>query len=157
MQEKAQEEFKKLVIKTLQDDEVKTETVELFKSVVGDKQSEEVVAKLMKTVFLRQDTLDTLTSLLVKSAEQAFSNERTHEMFVVFLQKLVHSPKLKLGVMENLIYSPTRSLFTLGYSGDSQLSEEQKVWELEMQQKREEQARTFINDRTERNRYKGMN
>ena len=68
----------------------------------------------------------------IERLEKALESERTHEMFVTFLSKLVHSEKLKKGVKENLIYSPTRSFFTLGYSGDSNLVEEQKVWELEM-------------------------
>ena len=89
LQNKAQEEFKLLIIKTLEDPEVRNEAVEVFNFLSNNKVSEDIVAKLMKNVFLRQDILDNLTSLLVKSCANALQNERTNEMCVSFLERLV--------------------------------------------------------------------
>ena len=62
------------MIKTLADQEVREETVNVFKFLVGNKEAEEIVARLMNKVFLRQDVLDNLTELLVKSASSALYN-----------------------------------------------------------------------------------
>ena len=79
-------------------------------------------------------------------------------MFVDFFSRLVHSPKLKQGVMHNFVYSPTVSLFTFGFSDGSsaEMNKEQNEWERKMQEKRDHIARTYIEDRTERNRYRGF-
>jgi hypothetical protein len=53
LQKKSQEEFKLLITKTIKDDDVRDETINLLTYLVGTKQSEEIVAKLMSNVLLR--------------------------------------------------------------------------------------------------------
>ena len=109
----------------------------------------------MSQIYLREDLLDKVTELLVRSSCTALDKERTNQLFVDFLVKLVHNQRLKDGVMENLVYSSTRSFFTLGYSSvDAQLQEEQRLWEKDMAEKRKIIAETYIEDRTVRNKYK---
>jgi hypothetical protein len=145
-------------VKTLGDQEVRDQTIEVFRYLVSNKEAEQIVATLMNKVFLRQDCLDNLTELLVKSASSALNNQRFHDMFVDFFSRLVHSPKLKQGVMQNFVYSPTVSLFTFGFSDgtSAEMNKEQNEWERKMQEKRDQIARTYIEDRTERNRYRGF-
>jgi hypothetical protein len=85
--------------------------------LTGSKESEEILAKFMSNVFLRSDVLDNLTSLLIKSTQQALEDEKAHEVFVNFLLRIVYNQKLKEGILENLLYSPVRSFFTFGYGG----------------------------------------
>lgn len=85
--------------------------------ITGNKESEEVIAKLMSNVFLRTDILDNLTALLVKSAQKALEDDQAHDLFVNFLLRIVYNQKLKEGILENLLYSPVRSFFTFGYGG----------------------------------------
>lgn len=71
VQDKAQEEFKKLIVKTLADDRVLQETVSVLKYITEQKESEDVLAKYMSTVFQRNDVLDNLTHLLINGAVKA--------------------------------------------------------------------------------------
>ena len=44
LQDKAQEEFKKLIVKTLADNRVQAETIEILKYITDQKESEEILA-----------------------------------------------------------------------------------------------------------------
>lgn len=68
---------------------MRSEAVDVFNFLSNNKLSEDIVAKVMGNVFLRQDILDNLTSLLVKSCANALQNQRTNEMCVSFLERLV--------------------------------------------------------------------
>ena len=52
-------------MKTLQDEEVRQETLGILKHITDQKESEEMLATYMKEVFLRKDVLDNLTELLI--------------------------------------------------------------------------------------------
>ena len=89
LQDEAQEEFKKLIVKTLADNRVQAETVQILKYITEQKESEDILAHYMKTVFMREDVLDNLTQLLINGAVQAVTHEKTEESFVNFLLGVV--------------------------------------------------------------------
>jgi len=70
-----EEDFKKIVIKTLEDEAVKRETVEIFRYIVSQKEAEDLLSHYFKTVFLRDDLLDGLTKLLTRSAGLTIESE----------------------------------------------------------------------------------
>ena len=76
-QDPAQEEFKKLIVRTLQDESVKQETVNVLKYLTEQPETEEIMAMYMKTVFLRKDVMDNLTQLLIGGAVSAMEDEQT--------------------------------------------------------------------------------
>lgn len=84
-QEQITTDFKKLILKTLDDKAVKDETIHLLEYILKQKQSEEILAKYLNTVFLRPDVLENLTTLLTASASYAISDEDTKEMFQNFV------------------------------------------------------------------------
>jgi hypothetical protein len=71
----------------------------------------------MNTVFLRANVLDSLAITLTQAGLKTVNESLTQEAFVGFLLKFLKSNKLKEGVLENVVYSPLRSLFTFGYGG----------------------------------------
>ena len=48
-------------MRTLQDESVKQETVNVLKFLTEQPETEEIMAMYMKTVFLRKDVMDNLT------------------------------------------------------------------------------------------------
>jgi hypothetical protein len=62
------------VIKTLQDKQVKEETIKILKYITDSKDTEEILAVYLKNAFLRQDVLDNLTELLIGGAKQAIED-----------------------------------------------------------------------------------
>ena len=89
MQDPAQEEFKKLVVRTLQDESVKNETIKVLEYITQQKETEDIMAAYMKTVFLRKDVLDNLTQVLIGGAVNALEDQRTQDTFVDFLVHVV--------------------------------------------------------------------
>ena len=89
MQDPAQEEFKKLVVRTLQDESVKNETIKVLEYITQQKETEDIMATYMKTVFLRKDVLDNLTQVLIGGAVNALEDQRTQDTFVDFLVHVV--------------------------------------------------------------------
>jgi hypothetical protein len=74
-QPETEENFKKLVVKTLQDPRVRAETIQIVKYLTDQKETEEIVATYMKQAFLRKDVLDELTLMLVKGAKQTIEDK----------------------------------------------------------------------------------
>ena len=138
LQDQAQEEFKKLIVKTLADNRVQAETIEILKYITDQKESEEILAQYMKTVFLRQDVLDNLTQLLINGGVNAVTHEKTEETFINFLLGVVQNSQVRDGVLESLLYSPVRSFFTFGYGGTQRKDIDQEKFEREMDRKRQE-------------------
>ena len=62
------------MIKTLQDKQVKEETIKILKYINDSKYTEEILAVYLKNAFLRQDVLDNLTELLIGGAKQAIED-----------------------------------------------------------------------------------
>lgn len=62
------------MIKTLQDKQVKEETIKILKYITDSKDTEEILAVYLKNAFLRQDVLDNLTELLIGGAKQAIED-----------------------------------------------------------------------------------
>lgn len=73
---------------------MRDETVNLMTFLVGQKQTEEIVAKLVNNIYLRKDLLDNVMNLIIRSSCSALEKERANEMMVNFMVKLVHNPKL---------------------------------------------------------------
>lgn len=62
------------MIKTLQDKQVKEETIKILEYLTDSKDTEEILAVYLKNAFLRQDVLDNLTELLIGGAKQAIED-----------------------------------------------------------------------------------
>jgi hypothetical protein len=62
-----QSDFKDIVVATLNDTEVRDETVKVLQYILNQKDSEEMLALYLNTVFLRPDILEGLTVLLTDS------------------------------------------------------------------------------------------
>ena len=67
------------------------ETVSILKYLVNQKESEEILATYMKTVFLRKDVLDQLTDMLVIGATDAVKSDETLNTFVNFFLRVIHN------------------------------------------------------------------
>ena len=104
-------------MKTLADNRVQAETIEVLKYITSQQESEDVLALYMANVFQRKDVLDNLTQLLINGAVNAVENDRTQDTFVNFLLRVVENSQVRDGVLESLLYSPMRSFFTFGYGG----------------------------------------
>ena len=123
IQDKAQEEFKRLIVRTLADERVNEETIQIIKFITAQKESEDVLAKYMQSVFQRSDIQDNLTQLLVNGAVNAVEDERTKDTAVSFILGVVQNSQVRDGVYESLLYTPMRSFFTFGYGATPQTEE----------------------------------
>lgn len=110
-----QQDFKGLVIKTLDDEEVKQETINVLEYITEQKQSEEMLARYLNTVFLRDDILKNLKIILTMSVQHTMSDETTKNMFQDFMLQVAMNQDIKEGIFENYLMSPLRSFFTFGY------------------------------------------
>lgn len=155
LQDPAQEEFKKLIVKTLADQRVMQETVNVLKFITEHPESEEILAEYMKTVFKRTDVLDNLTQLLISGAVNAVEDQKVHDTFVGFLLGVVQNSQVRDGVLESLLYSPMRSFFTFGYGGP-RTDADQAKFESQMDEKRAKAEAEWIEDRAKRNTYPGL-
>jgi len=70
---------------TLQKEEVKRETVELLRYITSKKESEDILALYFKNVFLRDDMLREVSSLLAKSAIDALDKPQIKDKFGSFV------------------------------------------------------------------------
>jgi hypothetical protein len=80
---------------TLQQEEVKRETVELLRYIVAKSESEEILAIYFKTVFLRDDMLRSLSALLARSAAHALDQPLIKDKFGTFVLKVADNPDVK--------------------------------------------------------------
>ena len=78
-------------MKTLADNRVQAETIEVLKYITSQQESEDVLALYMANVFQRKDVLDNLTQLLINGAVNAVENDRTQDTFVNFLLRVVEN------------------------------------------------------------------
>lgn len=70
---------------TLEQEDVKAETVDLLKYIVEQKQSEDILALYFKTVFLRDDMGQSVADLLGKSACEALDSPAIKDKFGSFV------------------------------------------------------------------------
>lgn len=77
--------FKTLVINTLNDEDVKKETINVLEYITSQKQSEEILAKYLNTVFMRKDILHNLTQLLTASVCYTIEDKATQKIFLDFM------------------------------------------------------------------------
>ena len=111
----------------------------------------------MSKVFLRQDVLDSLTQLTINGTVRAVEDQQTLDTFINFLLGVVSNNQVRDGVLESLMYAPMRGFFTFGYAGKMAATEKQAKFEMEMDEKRRKVADSYIEDRTQRNSYPGLN
>jgi hypothetical protein len=58
-------------MQTLRQEEIRKETVEILRYIVGKTESEDILALYFKTVFLRDDMAKGVSKLLTKAAVEA--------------------------------------------------------------------------------------
>lgn len=80
-QDKIQMDFKDVVVATLQDTDVRNETVNVLQYILSQKDSEEMLALYLNTVLLRPDILENMTILLTDSTCQSIADEKTKKYF----------------------------------------------------------------------------
>ena len=124
-------DFKDIVVATLNDTEVRNETVNVLQYILKQKDSEEMLALYLNTVFLRPDILENMTILLTDSTCQSIADEKTKKYFQDFLLQVIENRTIKEGVLENYVYSPVRSYFSFGYqqAEEERLNEERKLYQ----------------------------
>jgi hypothetical protein len=101
-------------MRMLQQKSVRDETVSVLSYIAQNSQTEEIVAHLINDVFLREDIRTNLSELLIQGGLFCLEDEKTYDLFATFLTRVVGNQQLKDTVMENMLYSPIRSLFTRG-------------------------------------------
>jgi hypothetical protein len=109
-----EEDFKNIVIKTLEDESVKKQTVEILRYIVSQKDSEDILALYFKTVFLRDDLLHGLTALLTRSALLTLDSDHTRDKFGQFLLRIASNEQVKGALFDNYLYKPARRFFSFG-------------------------------------------
>lgn len=102
-------------MKTLQQEEVRKETIELLRYIVGKGESEDILASYFKTVFLREDMLKGVTGLLIRAAVETMENEQTRDKFGQFALKVASNEQVRNKLYQNYIYKPAKRIFSLGY------------------------------------------
>lgn len=102
------------MIKTLQREEVRIETVELLRYIIGRAEAEDIMAMYFKTIFLRDDLLGGVTGLLTKAAMETLDNPATRDKFGNFALKIAGNDKVKSELYDNYIYKPAKRIFSLG-------------------------------------------
>jgi hypothetical protein len=112
------EDFKVLVIKTLQHEDVRKETVELLRYIVANKESEDILALYFKTIFLREDMLKGVTNLLTKAAIETLESGTTRDKFGQFVLKVASNEKVKSQLYSNFLFKPAKRLFSFGLLAD---------------------------------------
>ena len=118
-----QEDFKQLVIRTLQNESVRLETIELLRYLIGRKEAEDIMAVYFKQVFVRDDMLHGVSRLLTKAAVKTLESPTTRDKFGSFALKVAGDEKVKSELYNNFLFRPAKRIFTFGlYSG----SEEEK-------------------------------
>ena len=66
---------------TLSQEEVRAETVEVLRYIVGRAEAEDILALYFKTIFVRDDMLKGVTGLLTKAAIETMEHSTTREKF----------------------------------------------------------------------------
>lgn len=120
-QPKLLEDFTQLVIKALQSEDVKKETVEILRYITQQKQSEDILALYFETVFQRKDMTKSVTDLLTTAAVDTLDRKVTLDKFGNFVIKVAGNPKVKSGIYDSFVYKPVKSFFSFGmFSGDQE-------------------------------------
>lgn len=115
-----QEDFKQLVIRTLTQESVRKETVEVLRYIVGRAEAEDIIAAYFKTVFIREDMLKGVTGLLTKAAVATMEHPTTKEKFGQFAVKVAGNDIVKSKLYENYLYKPAKRLFSFGIYGNGE-------------------------------------
>ena len=78
------------------------------------------MAQYFKTVFLRPDLLDAVTSTLTKAGISAMDSDVTKDKFGNFILKIANNPKVKSGIYNKLLYQPVKSFFSFGATSEEE-------------------------------------
>ncbi len=79
------------MLKTLQEEEVRKETVEILRYIVGKTESEDILALFMKTVFLREDMAKGVTGLLTRASIEALDQPMIKDKFGKFVVQIANN------------------------------------------------------------------
>lgn len=112
------------MLKTLDDEDVKEETIRVLAYIASQKSSEEIMAKFLNTVFLRKDVMDHLTKLLIESCAYTLNDPKLQKQTETFMLKLIQNKTIREGIFDNYVYSPIKNVVTFGY--EQQRDQEQK-------------------------------
>ena len=103
------------MLKTLDDKDVKEETIKVLQYIVSQKSAEEIMAKFLNTVFLRKDVMDHLTKLLIESCSYTLNDPKLQKLTETFMLKLIQNKTIREGIFDNYVYSPIKNVVTFGY------------------------------------------
>lgn len=73
------------------------------------------MANYFNKIFLREDILHNLTTLLTASVCYTINDEQTQKIFTDFALKVSQNRTIKESVFDNYLYSPVKSFFGFGY------------------------------------------
>lgn len=150
-QKRIENDFKDLVVKALDNVEVKEETVKLLEHIMKQEKTHDIFASYLNLVFLRPDVLQHLTTLLVASTCQALGDEATKNMFQNFVLQVVENKHIKEGLFENYVYSPVRSFFSFGY----QQAEQERIQMEKAKMAEYYKQRDEFSQKEDKNKYPG--
>lgn len=107
------------MVQILQDDNVRKETIELLRYIVSQKESEDILAMYFRTVFQREDLVQSVTKLLTASAVETLGREITKEKFGNFVLRVANNPKIKSGIYDTMLFKPIKNFFSFGSTDDT--------------------------------------
>ena len=108
------EEFKQLVMSTLQSEQVRKETVELLRYIASRSEAEDILALYFKTIFLREDMLKGVTQLLTKAAIETLESPVTRQKAGQLALHIATNDKVKGELWNSYLYKPVKRIFSLG-------------------------------------------
>eukprot|EP00347_Sterkiella_histriomuscorum_P012506 403368320 len=112
--DRCQEDFKTLVMKTLEHDDVRKETVELLRYIVTKVESEDILAHYFKTVFMRDDMGNSVQNLLVKAAVESLEQPVIKDKFGRFVVQIANNSDVKSQLYNSYLIKPAKRFFSLG-------------------------------------------
>lgn len=105
-------------MKTLESEELRLQTIELLRYIVGRVESEDILALFFRTVFLRDDMLGSVSNLLAKSASEALDQPMIKDKFGKFVLQIANNSNVKNELYNSYLIKPAKKFFSLGLIGD---------------------------------------
>jgi hypothetical protein len=85
-------------MKTLRDEKILKETIEIMKYIAGKTESEDILALFFRAVFLREDMYQGVRDILAKGAVSVLDSQATREKFGNLVLKVASTEKVKDGL-----------------------------------------------------------
>lgn len=93
-------EIRNLIIEIIKSDEVKEETVNVLRFFVEKKDSQDIVSQFFKLIFLREDIMKALASVISDSAVYSMADAATKKKFAEFITDVWSDPNLRWFVLK---------------------------------------------------------